>query len=272
MGRLLRHGLLVGCSRILSAWLLQGPLILYARSVGDQAPVGHLALALQALLLLCAIPWAIGNSALPVLSRGGGADSGYANGMMRLAFVFAAALGLAGMSVGPWLIARLFGAGYAQTGELLGPALWLLLPLTAATALNPLLLVRERYSVTILSPAVGAVTMTIAFPTLAAAMGPLGALVAAGLGLSIWALALLLFVVRQGGVSLTLAVSRPAVVVVLAVGVYAALTALGAGPWASLAGACITLAAAGLGLATAPAERQAMTAFARARWAARRGG
>lgn len=270
MGPLLGTGLRAGVAGVLAAWLLQGPLVLYAQSAGDKAGIGHLALALQALVLLCNLPWAIGRAAVPVLSRASarqdGSEARYANAMLRLAFAFAAALGLAGMAVGPGLTARLFGTGYAVTGDLLGPALWLLLPLTAATALNPLLMVRERYLAAGLSAFAGALVMTLAVPVLAARMGPSGALAGAGAGLSLWAVSLLGQVAHRHGVALGLAVVRPSIVVAIALLAYLTMQSAGAGAWWSLAVAWLGLLLAGVGVGLEAGERRRLSVAIAAHW------
>ncbi|MHA1600298.1 MAG: oligosaccharide flippase family protein, partial [Alphaproteobacteria bacterium] len=262
---LLTKGMLAGSAGLLSAWLLQGPLVLYAQSAVDKASIGHLALAMQALVLLCNLPWAIGRAALPVLSRASvrqdGSDVHYADAMLRLAFAFAAAFGLAGMAIGPWLMASVFGAGYTATGELLGPALWLLLPLTAATALNPLLMARESYVAAGLSALAGAVTMTLAVPILTTSMGPTGALAGAGAGLSVWAVCLLGLVARRKGVTIGLAVVRPSIVVAITLIAYVSMQNAGASPWWSLAVAWLVLLLAGPVLCLATTERRAIATF-----------
>lgn len=265
LARLLTTGILAGFAGLLSAWLLQGPLVLYAQSAGDKASIGHLALAMQALVLLCNLPWAIGRAALPVLSRASlrhdGSDVRYADAMLRLAFAFAAIFGLAGMAMGPWLVASVFGAGYAATGELLGPALWLLLPLTAATALNPLLMVRECYIAAGLSALAGAAAMTLAVPIFTTDMGPLGALAGAGGGLSVWAVCLLGLVARRKGVTVGLAIVRPSIVTALALLAYVLMQNAGTGPWWSLAVAWLVLLLAGTVLCLAATERRVLAAF-----------
>ena len=271
MGSLLGKALLAGTAGLVAAWLLQGPLVLYAQSTDDKAGVGQLALVMQALVLLCNLPWAIGRSALPVLSRAKARRDGsgvrYADAMLRLAFALGAGLGLAGMAAGPWLIENVFGNGYATAGTLLGPALWLLLPLTAATALNPLLMVRERYSAAGLAALAGAAVMVVAVPVLASVMGPVGAIAGAGAGLGIWAVCLLGLVGRQGGVTIGLAVARPGIVAALAWLAYLVLQHAGAGPWWGLAVTGPILLLAGAGLCMTTDERRALVATIAAAWA-----
>lgn len=269
-GSVLIRGMLAGLSGLLAGWLLQGPLVLYAQSTADKASVGQLALVLQALVLLCNLPWAIGRSALPVLSsaeaRQDGSGARYADAMLRLAFILAAALGLAGMAIGPWFMVSVFGAGYAVAGTLLGPALWLLLPLTAATALNPLLMVRERYATAGLSALAGAAVMVVAVLVLAPSMGPAGAVAGAGAGLGVWALCLLGVVGRHEGIAIGLAVVRPGIVAAAALFTYLALQSAGAGPLGSLALAWLVLLLAGAGLCMVAAERRAVIAAIAALW------
>jgi O-antigen/teichoic acid export membrane protein len=267
MGKLLAKALLAGVAGMVATWLLQGPLVLYAQSTVDKTGVGQLALVLQALVLLCNLPWAIGRAALPVLSgakaRRDGSGARYAEALLRLAFMLAAALGLAGMAMGPWLMESVFGAGYTVAGTILGPALWLLLPLTAATALNPLLMVRERYGAAGLSALAGAGAMIAAVPALSMSMGPAGAIAGAGAGLGLWALCLLAVAGRREGIAMGLAVIRPGIIAAAGLGAYLAMTDMEAGPVWSLALAWLVLLFAGVGLCVTPDERRALWARAR---------
>ena len=271
MGRLLAKALFVGLAGLVSAWLLHGPLVLFAQLSTDKASVGQLALAIQALVLLCNLPWAISRSALPVLSRAkqrrDGSGIRYADAMLRVAFALAAGLGLAGIAIGPWLMVSVFGTEYGATGALLGYVLWLLLPLTAATALNPLLMVRERYGAAGLSALFGALGMIVAVPVLSSSMGPAGAIAGAGAGLGIWAACLLGFVSRHDDIKIGLAVVRPSIVVALTLLAYFAIRSAGAGPWWSLALAWLFLLLGGVGLCMVTAERQALAATLTALWA-----
>lgn len=270
MGRLLVKALSAGAAGLVAAWLLQGPLVLYAQSTADRTGVGQLALVLQALVLLCNLPWAIGRSALPVLSsakaRRDGASVRYAEAMLRLAFILTAALGMAGMATGPWLMVSVFGTGYAIAGNLLGPALWLLLPLTAATALNPLLMVRERYGAAGWSALTGATVMTVAVLLLAPRIGPASAVAGAGAGLGVWAVCLLGVVGRREGIGIGLAVVRPGIVAAMALVIYLTMQSAGVELWWSLALAWLVLLLAGAGLCTVPTERRALIAALTTLW------
>lgn len=263
---LLLKGAMAGAAGLLSVWILQGPLVLYAQIAADKASIGNLALVLQALVLCCTLPWAIGRAALPVLSRASarpdGGQARFADFMLRLAFVFAGASALAGFALGPPLMAWVFGAGYAEAGALLGPALWLLLPLTAATALNPLLMVRESYGAAALAALAGAAAMTISVPLLAMPMGPLGAISGAIAGAGLWAVCLLVLVAQGDSVAIHLAILRPAIALTLAVFAYLAMADTSAGPVACLLVAWLVLLSATGGLCMTPAERRATAAFA----------
>jgi O-antigen/teichoic acid export membrane protein len=268
---LLVKGAMAGAAGLLSVWILQGPLVLYAQIAADKASIGNLALVLQALVLCCTLPWAIGRAALPVLSRAGARQDGgqarFADVMLRLAFVFAGAAALAGLALGPPLMAWVFGAGYAEAGALLGPALWLLLPLTAATALNPLLMVRERYGDAALAALAGAAVMTGTVSILALVLGPLGAIAGAIAGAGSWAVCLLILVAQDDGVAMRLAILRPAIALTLAVFTYLAMAGIGADPMTNLLVACMVLLLATGGLCMTPAERHATAAFATKKWA-----
>jgi len=265
MCSLLAKALSAGAAGLIAAWLLQGPLVLYSQSTADRVGVGQLALVLQALVLLCNLPWAIGRSALPVLSdaraRRDGSGARYAEAMLRLGFALATALGLAGMAIGPWLMTSVFGTGYALAGTMLGPALWLLLPLTAATALNPLLMVRERYGAAGVSALLGAGVMSVAVFVLAPNMGPAGAIAGAGVGLGVWALSLLGVIGRHEGIALGLAVVRPGIVAAMALFTYLTTLSIGVGALWCLILAWLVLLLAGVSLCLVAAERRALAAL-----------
>lgn len=268
---LLAKGAMAGAAGLLSAWILQGPLVIYAQIANDKASIGNLALVLQALVLCCTLPWAIGRAALPVLSRASARQDGgqvrFAEVMLRLAFVFAGASALAGLALGPPFMAWVFGAGYAEAGSMLGPALWLLLPLTAATALNPLLMVRERYGAAALSALAGAAVMTVAAPLLAMPMGPLGAISGAIAGAGLWAVWLLVLVGKDDGVDIRCAILRPAIALTLAVFAYLIMAGTGTGPLATLLVAWLVLLLATGVFCMTPAEWYATAAFATKHWA-----
>ncbi len=266
LARLLVQGLPLGLSLLFSSWLLLGPLVLFRHVAGTEGSLGQLALALQAVVLVCTVPWSIGSAALPVLSRSAAREDGkvlrFADGMLRLGLLLGAAAGLTGMAVGPWLVDAIFGSRYGPAGQLLGPALWLLVPLTAGTATSQVFLVWGRFVPPALCALAGALVLTLTLPGLAPAMGAGGALLAAGAGMCVWALSLIALLARSGGLDLGRGVLRPGVVVLVALGVYLGLEPVAV--WLALCASWLVLLGGTLAIGVlAPEERSALMALLR---------
>ena len=258
------QGSLVCLSALFSSWLLQGPLILYRHVAGTENSLGQVALAIQVLVLTCTIPLSISNVSLPVLSRAvarqDGKDVQFMEGMLRISIFLGAAAGLLGMGIGPFLTRTLLGGSYGGTGQLLGPALWLLAPLTAGAAAGQVLIARGRLVPLSLSALTGALVLTLSLPPLAAATGPLGAVLAAGAGMSVRALSLVLLLNRARMLDLGLAVLRPGLAALLALGTYLGLGTLNSGM--STPVSLVVLVSAGLLLgALRQDEREAIRTF-----------
>lgn len=200
---LLRTGLPLAVMVFFNGWLLQGPLILYRHLADDKAGLGQLALAMQFTGMLSQAIAAVSIAALPILSRSveraDNKDLLFVVWMIRLGVVFGATAAILGTAAGPWLVSVLFDGTYAQAGELLGPALWLLVPLAAGSGLNQRFLAQRRDRVPMTSSALGAAVMFSSAPFLVEPLGPIGVIAAAGAG-RIAAVALSLAVlVRERG-------------------------------------------------------------------------
>ena len=270
MAPLMAQGLPLFVSALFVTWLLQGPLVLFRHIADNEHDLGQLALAIQAFFALCAVPWSISLSALPVLSRAtvrqDGKDILFAGAMVRFAILFGALAGLSAMALGPWLVDSLFGGRYVLTGRLLGPALWLLVPMTAGTAASQVLVAQGRLVAQALCAIAGAGVMTALMFALTATMGPGGALAAAGAGLSIWAFSLVAVVARGGALKLGRSILRPGAAALLALAVYLGLMLLGWATWQALAAALAVLASAAAVLRViAPEEAAALLAAIRRR-------
>ncbi len=259
---LLGQAVKVGFAGILSAWLLHGPLVLFRHVAESPASLGQLALTIQALAILCTVPWAISRAALPVLSRAAarqdGKDLYFADVMTRIGFIMGAAAGISGLALGPWLVLAIFGESYLPAGHLLGIAFWLLVPLTAATSASQVLIAHGRFAWLSVSAGIGALTLTASLPPLAGALGPQGALLATGLGLSAWAVCILWQLVESGGILLGRTVLRPGLVAAGSAGVYFAAALAGAGAWPALLIGLLVLIFATLRFVFPPAERNAI--------------
>jgi len=265
LSQMLRRGAPICTGAVLGSWLMQGPLVLYRYTDTTDTNLGQLAVAMQALAILAIIPWSIGSSALPILSRaadrGDGKDQLFVEGMTRLGFLFAATAGLIGMTLGPWLIGLVFGAKYTLAGTLLGPVLWLLAPLTVATSASQVILARGLYKTSAICAFIGATGLTASLPSLTTAFGPLGPIIATGIGMTLWATALLVAVNTSGGLSWELTIARPFLVVVAASGGY--LLFVNAIPWFALLVSLLLLALGAWYVILAANERAMLLALLR---------
>jgi len=244
-------------------WLMQGPLVLFRHVPSASDTLGQLALALQLFGLLLSVPLSIGTVALPILSRSAarqdGKDLRFVEVMLRITLILVAIAGLCGMALGPWLVTLVFGNQYSLAGHLLGPALWLLIPFSMAISTSQVLIGKGHFVASSFCAFCGALVLTLALPSIATEIGPYGALLATGLGMSLWAGTLIVLLVWSDGLNIGLAILRPAVVVLLSVGVYIGLVRVS--PWVALPASLLTLLAAtfAFGVVTA-AERAAFRA------------
>ncbi len=265
---LLAQGLPLFLFALFFTWLLQGPLVMFRHLADNPNDLGQLALAIQAFYALCAVPWSIGLSALPVLSRAtvrqDGKDVLFASAMARIAILFGALAGLSAMALGPWLVEALFGDSYVLAGRLLGPALWLLVPMTAGTAAAQVLVAQGRLVSQALCAVTGAGVMTALMFALNATMGPGGALAATGAGLSIWALSLIAVLAQGSAFKLGHSILKPGAATLLALAVYLGLMLLSVATWLAFAAALATLASVAAALRViAPEEVAAILAAIR---------
>lgn len=222
--RLLFQAAPLGLVALSFNWLLQGPIILFRHIEGATSDLGQLALTLQAFFMLIAAPGSIGRASLPVLSRTvlrqDGKDEMYLQGMLRAGLLLGATVGLAGFAFGPLAVEWVFGSTYNKTGILLGPALWMLVPLTCATAANQVLLAHWRIKSAILAACFGALALTLVFPVFANRLGTLGALLATGSGFGAWALLGIIACSTFMNINWGRSLLRPGVAVILGLTTY----------------------------------------------------
>ena len=221
---ILSQGLVIGVGGIMMAWLGQGPLVLFRHTAGTENSLGQLALALHILFVLCNLPAAVSTAALPVMSRAvtreDGKDLLYAEVMLRVALIFGAAAGIAGIGAGPWLVSAVFGAKYGEAGRLVGMVLWLLVPWIWGNTIASVYVARGQYATPTVCAGAGAFALTLGMPWLASSSGISGAVLAIGLGMSVWAFSMIVLLARSGDLNVQLAIFRPLAAVALAICVY----------------------------------------------------
>ena len=242
-GRLLSQGVPIGLHGLLAMWLLQGPLLLYRHVAATDGNLGQLALVMQALVLICVVPTALSRAALPVLSRAvtrkDGKDKQFADELLPVGILVGASSGLSGMGAGPWLVELLFGPSYGPAGALLGSALWLVIPMTCAYVVKAVLLARGENVRPMVCALAGGIVFTIALPVLVGNLGIQGAVVAAGAGLSVWALGLFALLTRLSLRDIDRSIIRPGLAVFAALAAFYAFGPMG--NWPALAVSLLVL-------------------------------
>lgn len=185
------------------AWFLQAPVLLF-RYFGDPGPtLGHFALAFQLIGHLQVIPYLVGSAALPVLSRSAMRKDGK-DRMLALAIL--AAVPVAGSIlvalaavISPPLIIALFGEAYGDTTAVLLAGLWLLIPLGIAVLMQQFTLAAaQRPFLGVAAPLGGVVVMALLYGHMAAEQGYKGAIIATGVGMTVWAGIVLVSLLRMG--------------------------------------------------------------------------
>ena len=220
----LHQGIPIGLGFILVNWLQRGPLVLFRHMSSSADSLGQLALAMQSFVIIGSMPMAAGMASFPVLSRSVARQDGkeflYTETMMKAALIFGTAAGLAGIGAGPWLVDLIFGSRYMEAGYLLGFVMWLLIPLTCGTTVSRVYLARGQFFLPTACAGAGAVVLTLTMPWLVSAMDTLGAVLATGTGMGVWALTLIWIFARSGDLDVLRTVFRPLVVIILGLGVF----------------------------------------------------
>jgi O-antigen/teichoic acid export membrane protein len=155
--------------------------------------------------------------------RKDGKDLIFVKAIIRSALVFGGFLGLAGLGGGAWLVNIIFGARYKEAGYLLGLTLWLFIPWTCADAIWRVYLARGQLFLSTLCAGAGALLFTLVMPWSVAVMNTPGAVLAAGMGMGVWALTLIWLFTRSSDLDVKQTILRPLIIVLLALGVFLAL-------------------------------------------------
>jgi O-antigen/teichoic acid export membrane protein len=173
---------------LFSTWELQGAIILFQNHAGGGPVTGSFALSMQIMIILSGLFISITIAAMPALSRsakrGDQKDLLFLDTFIRALFLLCAAVAIAGVVLGPILIPLIFGERYMLTAQLIGPALWCLLPFSVAATLTVFTIARGHYYISPACHLSGVAVLTLSMSTLVDQLGPLGGIVSAGLGMS----------------------------------------------------------------------------------------
>jgi len=248
LARLLWQGVPVGIHAMLASWMLQAPLLLFRHVGSTDAALGQLALVIQAVGILAVIPGAIMWAATPVLGRAVARDDRkdkqFTNILLPLSILAGAILGLGGMAAGPWIVNIAFGVKYEPAGALLGIGLWLMTPYACATFINSVLFAHGRTVGPMLCSLAGGVVVTVMIPVLATMAGGSGPLIAAAVGMGVWALGLFGLLTRFALTDVDRLLLRPGFAVAVGLGTYLVLEPVGS--WYALAAGILVLIAGNL--------------------------
>jgi O-antigen/teichoic acid export membrane protein len=210
---LLSHGLPLGLSALATAWLLQGPIVVFRHVNPDPTAVGQLGLTLQALTILVGLAWSLAAASLPVLSRSvareDGKDRKFVSVLSRAGWLAGAAIAMAGLAVGPRLVITIFGESYADAGQLLGPVLALFGPLFIGLSGATVLVAHGRRISTLGHSAAAAIALWALTPFLTQIFGAHGVIHSAALAYSLWAITQLIELRSLTHLSLSRTILRP---------------------------------------------------------------
>lgn len=242
--------LLIGAFAL--GWMRQGSLVLFKHFDGDMVSLGQVALAVQVFVIAGAVFGQLGAAAIPVLSRSSDRGDGnvaiFVDSVIRAGWVLAGLMAVGALTLGDTLTSRVFGDDYALAGSLLvwsaaatGALFWV-------DTLASTQVAKGEYRTFATAGVVGAAVFGMSFLPLSGALGVHGLFLAILLGLIVCASIQLWHVARCEKLDWGVMILRPAVSVVVGVGISQLLLSVG-GVWAWLTGSLgILLAATLLGV------------------------
>lgn len=181
-----------------STWLRLAPLALYPYIVLNSGDTGQFALAWNAAMVIATAVLTVMNAAIPVLSRAhvraDEKDMYYLSVCIRYGILFGSAAAIAGVGLGAWLIMIAVGGRYASAGPLFAVALWTIGPIVVSHALDQTLFLRGRTQFCILFNAAALVILLVAFALALRSHGPLVAVIAVAITMSVAAIVKIAFV------------------------------------------------------------------------------
>ena len=199
---LMLRGLPLGLTTIVTIVLLQSPLLLYRHLEGAGISLGQLALVLQVVGLFATIVGSGSAAALPVLSRSimrrDGKDRKYLFMAYIGVFLVSGVIVILGMFFAQPALIFIFGNEYVIAAEMVGSAIWLIIPLFLAPLTTQYFYAHGRHLIPLLASGVGlSVTAFNAF-LYRVGEGPSSILIAFGAGCVAWNICLTIGVFGHG--------------------------------------------------------------------------
>jgi O-antigen/teichoic acid export membrane protein len=245
-------------------WRIYGSLVMFRSLHDDPVLFSQFALAMQAFVMLALVPFALVTAAQPVLvrsaARADGQDLVFAAVIQRYAFVGGAAIGLAGLALGPTVFRVMLGPAYEEAGRLAGLILWCLLPLAAGIGFPSVLVARGQLRLLTTISVGGALAMTLLLPLLVPVLQAEGAILAVAAGYVLPPLATFALAVQRGWGEPGALLLRPALAVLAAVAAYLLLAPLSSLMALGVALAVLAGSALALGVVR-PQDRELLRAF-----------
>jgi O-antigen/teichoic acid export membrane protein len=259
---LLAQGLPIAVGIFCVTWLQQGPLVLFRLAAGEAYSLGELALAMKVFTPLCAVASIIPLAALPALSRtvgrGDGLERVFTENMLQMGLLLGAVAGFLGLAFGPLVVETLLGSPYKPAGELLGLALWLLVPWSWGHTVWRVLLARDQTLASTVCAMGGALVLSLTLPFFVSRFGVSGALLAAGAGIGVWSMSLLALLSQADGLDVVHGICRPGAVALVALGLFVLLKPWQV--WLAFPIAILTLLGGSLGWDLLTADERSLTA------------
>ena len=213
MGRIFRQGFPLGIFMLMMALPYQGPLVFFRHVISSGDILGQLALAMQVLFVLSNIAYALSGASLPVLSRSvlrqDGKDRVFSETMIRFSILLGCLLALLGTTFAPWLTVKIFGARYAQAGDLMAPVLWLTIPFTMRQTLTSVLIAGKKDSQVFWGALLGSIFFVLTIFPSVDRYNAAGAIVSAAGAMSLTTFYFMLLLRKHASIDLMSAFVKP---------------------------------------------------------------
>jgi PST family polysaccharide transporter len=200
--KILKQGIPIGIAVALNRWMLFGPVVVCRYILEYKADLGQVAVVMLIVFFTSLVIDSFLHAALPVLSKIFSKESKRAHSFISTtikgSLPICTIIGISGMTFGPEFIQLLFGDEYILAGELLGPALWLLIPYVWITALSQTFILRENVTILSFNMSLGAVWMTGLLAPMAMYFDMIGIIYAVGIGMAISLIGLTVSAIKLG--------------------------------------------------------------------------